>query len=65
MWPWKRVAESGAQAQKAKAEAEVARREYEKTVQTGSKVSEALAALFYHAEQNRIVENIQKVARGQ
>lgn len=41
-----------------------AQAEYERTVQNGSAVSTILSVLFYHAEQNRIVESLQKVARG-
>lgn len=63
-WPWKRIAEGKDRAEQAEVQAEAARAEYNKTVQNGRLVSETLAALFYHAEKNRIVESIQKVARG-
>jgi hypothetical protein len=56
-WPHKRAAE-------AKAEAVQARHEYERVVQNSFRVSDILAALRYHAEENQIVEKIQRVARG-
>lgn len=70
-FPWKRIADAKAQTAEEQAKAaaaheqvEGAKAEYEKTLRTGFTVSAALSALFYHAEQNQIIENIQKVARG-
>lgn len=56
-WPWTRVGEAKAQTEQAKAV-------YEQAIRNRYQVKQVLAALEYHAEQNRIVESIQKVARG-
>lgn len=64
-WPWKRLAEAKAQVIEAEAQAVQAEQNFKSTMRVQHRVSESLAALFYQAHQNRIVENIQKVARGQ
>lgn len=63
-WPWTQSAKVRDQLAKAEAQAIEAQAEYAKTVQSDSVVSDVLRMFFYHAEKNRIVENIQKVARG-
>lgn len=50
---------------KADAQANQAEQEFHKTVSDRGKVADVLAMFFYHAEKNQIIENIQKVARGQ
>lgn len=63
--PWKRRnAEAKVRAEKAKAQFEDAQAEYQKTVRDSHLVSDVLAALLYQAEENAIMEKIQKVARG-
>lgn len=55
--PWKRTAESRAQA-------EEARQEFESTVAAGRVVRSTVAALFAHADVNNFTEKIERVARG-
>lgn len=71
-FPWKRIADAKALTMEAQESAshaceqvEQAKAQYEATLRTGSVVREALAALFYHAEKNHIIESMQKVVRGQ
>lgn len=64
IWPWKRTDETQSKIVEAEAQAAEAEHEYEKTVETQNRVAEVLAMFFYHAEKNRIIENLHKVARG-
>lgn len=63
-WPWHHTADIKAKSAKADDQVEQAKAEYEATIQFTARVSSALSFLTYHAEQNRIMESIQKVARG-
>ena len=63
-WPWQHSAEIRKRSTEAANQVEEARVEYERTVQNGLRVADVFSSLFYHAERNEIVENIQKVARG-
>lgn len=70
-WPWQRKGEIQAksaeltdQATKVIGEVEAARQEYEETVQHGKFLHEVVSVVFYHAEQNDIVDRFVKIARG-
>lgn len=71
-WAWRKdrdkteakAAEANDRAAKADEQVDVARREYERTVQRGQFLHDVVSVVFYHAEQNDIVEKFQKVVRG-
>lgn len=64
-WPWKPSPDLREKAAEATEQAEKAKSEYKRTVGSeASRVSNVLSFLLYQAEQNRITESIQKVARG-
>lgn len=70
-WPWQSTADVKAktievsdQAIKATGEIAAAQREYEETVRHGRFLHEVVSVVFYHAEQNDIVEKFQRVVRG-
>lgn len=67
MMKWRRKDRVNLQERLAKADAQAdrAKEEFHKTIKDSGKVADVLAMFFYHAEKNQIIENIQKVARGQ